>query len=167
MLTDVSSQLGNLLSKIDQLRVATATAVSEGAAAAAQRGAASVAPDGLAEGSLLGSRGSSMAGSEASEAVSGSPSRHSPGKKLHWADGQAPAADESGTLPSACEGVAGGEDDSSSCGVEGDASATSEEGEKALRKGFRRRTLAGPAWVDAVREGKVRAPLPQGWWWGR
>ncbi|KAL4440036.1 hypothetical protein ABPG75_003037 [Micractinium tetrahymenae] len=155
MLSDVSGRLGNLLSTIDQLQVASAAA-SDSASAAAQRSAAATA-DGLGEGSLLGSSSSLMA-TDASEAAPGGTSGRSPSKKLQWADGQAPAADGTGTPrvgTAAGEGAAEGEGDGGEGEEEGEeASGTPVDGEKALRKGFRRRTWAGPAWLDAVRAGK-------------
>lgn len=157
MLTDVSGRLGTLLSKIVQLEVAFAAA-SETAVAAAQRNAGAGAADGPGEGSLLGSS-SSLAATEASEAAVGSTSGRCSSKKLQWADGQAPAADGNGTPQmegSADSGAVQHAGSGSSCDGEGDTSVAAADGEKALRKGFRRRTWAGPAWLGAVRSGKVR-----------
>lgn len=157
MLTDVSGRLGTLLSKIVQLEVASAAA-SETAVAAAQRNAGAGAADGPGEGSLLGSS-SSLAATEASEAAVGSTSGRCSSKKLQWADGQAPAADGNGTPQmegSADSGAVQHAGSGSSCDGEGDTSVAAADGEKALCKGFRRRTWAGPAWLGAVRSGKVR-----------
>ncbi|PRW33225.1 outer dynein arm-docking complex subunit 1 [Chlorella sorokiniana] len=129
LLSDVSGRLGRLMQLVQHMEAASA------AAAAAQAGAVSGGPS-------QGSLSSSMGTTEADEASL----RAASSKKLKWADGQTtPPVEPSGQ--DSQEAVEEGEEDE-----EGGAAAA--DGEKALRKGFRRRTWAGPAWLDAVTAGK-------------
>lgn len=135
LLSDVSGRLGRLMQLVERMEAATAAAAE--AQAAADGGSAS-----------QGSLSSSMGTTEASEASL----RAASSKKLKWADGQTtppvePAGQDS---QEAAEGEEEGEDE------QGEDGAVAADGERALRKGFRRRTWAGPAWLDAVTAGKVR-----------
>ena len=138
LLTDVAGRLGRLMQLVAQMEAAAAAA-------------AETEPDAPGGGSAgQGSLTSSLVATEASEASL----RAASSKKLKWADGQAtpPVAVAGQDGEEAADGEAGGEE-----GEEGESSAAAAEGEKALRKGFCRRTWAGPAWLDAVSAGKVRA----------
>ena len=54
----------------------------------------------------------------------------------------------------------GEEDGDGGSDTDPEAAVAAAQGEKELRKGFRRRTWAGPAWLNAVSAGKVRPGLP-------
>lgn len=136
LLSDVSGRLSRLMQLVEHMEAATV------AAAEAQAGTDGGSPS-------QGSLSSSMGTTEASEASL----RAASSKKLKWADGQTtppvePAGQDS---QEAGDGEEEGEE-----GEEQEGGAAAAEGEKALRKGFRRRTWAGPAWLDAVTAGKVR-----------
>ncbi len=136
LLSDVSGRLGRLMQLVEQMEAATAAAAEAEAGTAA--GSAS-----------QGSLSSSVGTTEASEASL----RAASSKKLKWADGQiTPPVEPAGQdSQEAAEGGEEGEE-----GEEDEGGPAAADGEKALRKGFRRRTWAGPAWLDAVTAGKVR-----------
>lgn len=129
----VSSRLNHLMGLVRELEAANA-AVAEPAST------------GTSASGDPGSLASSLSPTEASEASLRVASFKQAGssKKLQWADAQA-SVPEGGEE----EGQEGSSDDTGAA----DAAA---EGEKSLRKGFRRRTWAGPAWLDAVSADKVR-----------
>lgn len=77
-----------------------------------------------------------------------------PSKRLQWADGTATPLSEAPAI----EQEANGEGSKGSDSYEAEAAS---QGERALRKGFQRRTWAGPAWVNLVASDKVRWPLLQ------
>lgn len=140
LLSDVGGRLSRLLGLVGEL---------EAAAAASAAGPPQVAVGSAASGE--GSLDSSLAVTEASEAAVAA-ARTASARKLKWADGEG-APGVGGEAAQGGEGE-GGE---SSGGDEegGDAAA----GERSLRKGFKRHTWAGPAWLDTVGTGKVRACL--------
>ena len=140
---DVGSRLTRLVGLVAEMETAAVAAAAAGPALAGSAAASS-------EGSLA----SSLGVTEASEAAVAA-ARTASARKLKWADADGtPRVDGE-----AAEAEQGGEEaggDSSESEEQGGAAAA---GERALRKGFKRRTWAGPAWVDAVGTGKVRALL--------
>jgi hypothetical protein len=124
---------------VEEMQAASEAAAEATGAAGKQRPGAAV----MGGSSVLGSLGET----EASEAgVPGS--LRGPSKRLQWADGPA--------LPQAEQAADGEAEGGSDAEGEADAAAAAAAvGEKALRKGFRRRTWAGPAWLNAVSGGKV------------
>mgnify|MGYP001810551341 CR=1 FL=1 len=149
LLGDVGTRLGRLMQLVDAMEVANAAAAESADAATQQAAAERLAALSLGD-SEESSLVSSVAATEASEA--GGTSTRLPSKRLQWADGRedgqsTPRADRADQ-----DGGEGGEGEGEGEDSAADAAA---EGEKSLRKGFRRRTWAGPAWLDAVRNGKV------------
>lgn len=97
----------------------------------------------------------SLAPSEASEAAAGSPPS-SAGGHVRWADRQAtPRVGEAAEREAADASAAAAREARS-------PEAAAADGEKQLRKGFRRRTWAGPAWLDGV-AGKARGKRAGCW----
>ena len=142
VLSDVGGRLSRLTRLVEEMQAASEAAAEATSAAGKQRlGAAAMG--GSSDNRVLGSLGET----EASQAgVPGS--LRGPSKRLQWADGQA--------LPAAEQAAAGEAEGGSDAEGEADAAAAAAAvGEKALRKGFRRRTWAGPAWLNAVSGGKV------------
>lgn len=89
-------------------------------------------------------------------------------KRLQWADGHAtPRLATAGTAGQIQEREQGGSREGGEHGSGSEreqdpaaaaaaAAAGASQGERELRRGFRRRTWAGPAWLNAVAAGKVR-----------
>jgi hypothetical protein len=89
-------------------------------------------------------------------------------KRLQWADGHAtPRLATAGTAGQIQEREQGGSREGGERGSGSEreqdpaaaaaaAAAGASQGERELRRGFRRRTWAGPAWLNAVAAGKVR-----------
>ena len=146
LLEEASDRLGRLLALTEQLTAARA------AAAAAEPGAAAGSPREASTQSDLSSSRSSQSAEAPDRAARAHLAPAGGSKQLHWADGQeTPRLD----VPEQAQQEA--QQAQQSPGSPAPAGGAATPGEKALRKGFRRRTWAGPAWLDAI-TGKVGLP---------
>lgn len=140
-LADVGGRLVQLMALVEQMQAGPAPGADAAPAAGsanALSGSTSTVDDSLA---------SSLAATEASEAAA---ALRASSRKLKWADGQGTPRAEG------ADGEEGAQADEGSADSGEESAAAAAQGEKALRKGFRRRTWAGPAWLEAIAAGKVR-----------
>lgn len=159
----MGGQLDRLMRLVQEMEAAAAAAQQAAATAAAAEAERMLTGRSMADSEMSGV-GEDGAAAEPTPTLTppatagpGSGSRLPSKKQLQWADGQATPR-----VPGEGTGKEGGgeEDGDGGSDTDPEAAVAAAQGEKELRKGFRRRTWAGPAWLNAVSAGKVRPGLP-------
>ncbi|EFN52866.1 hypothetical protein CHLNCDRAFT_138354 [Chlorella variabilis] len=156
-LAEVGGQLDRLMRLVQEMEAAAAAAQQAAATAAAAEAERMLTGRSMADSEMSGV-GEDGAAAEPTPTLTppatagpGSGSRLPSKKQLQWADGQATPR-----VPGEGTGKEGGgeEDGDGGSDTDPEAAVAAAQGEKELRKGFRRRTWAGPAWLNAVSAGK-------------